>query len=69
MIQTVKLVWPRAKDGPRKTTKKNFRMVPTKKKKKGKTSEFVDAEGYKRNERAGNWRFGMDRQRGVEKEN
>ena len=44
-------------------------MVPIWKNKKGKTSEFVDAGGYNRNERAGNWRLGMDRQRGVEKEN
>ena len=33
------------------------------------TSEFLDAGGYKWNERAGNWRLGMGRQRGVEKEN
>jgi hypothetical protein len=34
-----------------------------------KTSEFLDAGGYNRNERAGNWQLGMGRQREVEKEN
>ena len=29
---------------------------------------ILDAGGYKWNERAGNWRFGMGRQIGVEKE-
>ena len=67
-IQTVKLIWRRAKDGPRKDPQKNFRMVLTWKKKKGKLSEFLDAGGYNRNERAGNWRLGMGRQRGLEKE-
>ena len=37
--------------------------------KKGKTSKFVNAGGYYGNERAGDWRLGMGRQRGVEKEN
>ena len=64
-----KLVWPRAKDGPRNAPQKNFRMVPTWKPKKGKTSEVLDAGGYNRNQRAGNWRLGMGRQRGVKKEN
>ena len=36
---------------------------------KGKTSKFVDAGGYNWNERAGNFRLGMGRQRGMEKEN
>ena len=67
-IQTVKLVWPRAKDRPRKAPKKNFIMVSTWKTKKGKTSEFVDAAGYDRNERAGYWRHRMGQQRGLEKE-
>ena len=35
----------------------------------GKTSEFLDAGGYNMNERAWNWRLGIGRQRGVEKEN
>ena len=68
-IQTVKLVWSRVKDGPRKAPQKNFRMLPTWKTKKGKTSEFLDAGGCNMNERAGNWRLGMGQQRGVEKEN
>ena len=59
-----KLAWPHAKDGPRKAPQKNFRMVPTW---KTKTSEFLDAGGYNRNESAGNWRLGMGRQRGVKK--
>ena len=63
------MVWPRAKDGPRKTPKKNFRMVPTWKTKKGKTSKFVDSGGYNKNEREGNWRLVMGRQRRVEREN
>jgi hypothetical protein len=42
-------------------------MVPTWKTKKGKTSEFMDAGDYNRNERAENWRLGMGRQKGVEK--
>ena len=50
-MQTAKLVWPRAKDGPRKASQKNFRMVPTWKTKKGKTSEFLDAGGYNGNKR------------------
>ena len=49
-IQKVKLVQPRAKDVPRKAPLKNFRMVPTWKTKKEKTSEFLDAVGYNRNE-------------------
>ena len=45
-------------------------MVPTWKTKKRKTSKFVKAVGYNRNERAGNWRLGMGRQRKKgEKEN
>ena len=55
------------KDGLRKTPKKNFKMVPTWKTKKGKTSEFLDAGGYNRKDRAGNWGLGMGRQRGGEK--
>ena len=47
----VKLVWLRAKDGPRKVPYKNFGMVPTWKAKKGTTSKFVNAGGYNRNER------------------
>jgi len=35
--------------------------------KKGKPSEIQVAGGYNRNERAGNWRLGIGRQRGVEK--
>ena len=35
----------------------------------GKTSKFVDAVGNNGNERAGNWRLGMGRQRGMEEEN
>ena len=30
-------------------------MMPTWKTKKGKTLEYLDAGGYNRNERAGNW--------------
>ena len=45
----------------------DFRMVPTWKTKKGKTSEFLEAGAYNRNERAGNWRLGMGRQRGWRK--
>ena len=45
-----------------------FRMVLTWKTKKEKTSEFLDAGGYNRNQRTGNWRLGMGLQRGVEKE-
>ena len=67
-FRSVKLVWPRAKDGQR-APQKNFRMVPTWKTKKEKTSEYVYAEGYNKIERAGNWRFGMGQQRRVEKEN
>jgi hypothetical protein len=37
--------------------------------KKGKTSKFMDAGGYNRNEREGNCRLGMGRHRGMEKEN
>ena len=43
--------------------------MPTWKTKKGKASKLVDAGGYNRNERAGNWRLGMGRQGGVEKKN
>ena len=53
-IQTVELVWPRGKDGSGKTTSKNVGMVSAWKKKKGKTSKFVDAGGYNRNGRGGN---------------
>ena len=63
------MLWLRAKDRPRKATYKNFRMVRIWKMKKGKTSEFMDAGGYNRNEIVGNWRLGMVRQRRVEKEN
>ena len=68
-IQTGKLLWSRAKDGPRKAPEKNFGMVPTWKTKKGKTSKFVDSGGYNRNEREGNWRLGISRERRMEKEN
>ena len=34
-------------------------MVPTWKTKKGKTSEFMNAGGYNRNERAEDWQLGM----------
>ena len=44
-------------------------FVPTWKTKKGKTSKFVDAGGYNRNEREENWRLAMGRQRRMEKEN
>ena len=44
-------------------------MVPTWKTKKGMTSKFVDAGGYNGNEREGNWRLGMGRQGGVDKQN
>ena len=44
-------------------------MVPTWKTKEEKTSEFLEAGGYNRNERAGNWRLGIGRQRGVDIEN
>jgi hypothetical protein len=57
--QAVELVRPRSEDGPRKATSKNFGMLPTWKTNKGKTSKFVDAGGYNKNERAGNWRLGM----------
>ena len=43
-------------------------MVSTWKTKKGKTSKFVNAGGYNGNERVEDWRLGMGRQRGVEKE-
>ena len=39
----------------------NFRMVPTWKTKIGKTSEFLDAGGYNRNEKAGNWNGSTER--------
>ena len=66
-IQTVKLVWPSAKDGPRKAPKKNVRMISTWKTEKGKTSEFLDARGYNGNERAGNWQLGMINREGWRK--
>ena len=44
-------------------------MVPPWETKEEKTSKFVDKGGYNWNVREGNWRFGMSRQRGVEKEN
>ena len=44
-----------------------FGTVPTWKTKKGKTTKFVDAGVYNRNEREGNWPLGMGRQRGVER--
>ena len=68
-IQTVELVWPRAKYGRRNAPWKNFGMVPTWNTKKEKTSKFVDAGGFNRNEKEGNLRLGMSRQRRVEKEN
>ena len=54
-IQTVELVWPRAKNNRRKAKSKGFEMVSTwKKNKKRKTSKFVDAGSNNRNEREGN---------------
>jgi hypothetical protein len=44
-------------------------MVPTWKTKKRKTSKFVDVGSFNRNERAGYWELGMNRQRKVEEEN
>ena len=52
-------------------------MVPTWKTKNGKTSKFVDAGGYntdergreRERERERNWRFEMDRQTRVKREN
>ena len=53
-VQTVELVWPRAQNGRRNVPSKNFVKVSTwKKKKKGKTSKFVNAGCYNRNERGG----------------
>ena len=46
-IQTVELVWPRAKKERRKDTSKTFGMVSTWKKKKRKNSQFVHGGGYK----------------------
>ena len=46
-------MWPCAKNGRRKAPSKNFGMVSTWKTKKGKTSKFVDARGYIRNEKEG----------------
>ena len=66
MIQTVELVWPLVKIGRRKVPSKDFGMMPTWKTKNGKISKFVDAGGYRRNEKEGNWRFNMGRERGVE---
>ena len=68
-VQTVKLVWPCAKDGPRKAPLKNCIMVPIWRTKKGMTSEFLDTRACNWNEKAGNWRLRMGRQRGVEEEN
>ena len=64
----LELVWPLAKDEPRKSPSKNFGMVPTWKTKKGKTSKFVDEGGYNKDKRQGNWRLGISRQRRVKKE-
>ena len=50
-IQTVELVWPCGKNEQKKAPSNNFGMVPTCKTKKGKTSKFMDAGGYKWNER------------------
>ena len=61
------MFWPLTKDGPMKGLYKNFRMVPTWKTKKADTLEFLDAGGYNRNERAGNWRLGMGRHKELEK--
>ena len=44
-------------------------MVSNWKKKKRKTSKFVDAGSYNRNEGEGNWRLEVDRQGDVEKKN
>ena len=44
--------------------KKKIGMISVWEKKKGKTSKFVVAGGYDRNEREENWRLGMGRQRG-----
>jgi hypothetical protein len=45
------MVWPRAKND---ATSKNFGMLPIWKKKKRKTSKFVDAGSKNRNEKEGN---------------
>ena len=42
-------------------------MDPTWKTKKGKISKFVDAEGYNGNEKAGDWRLRMGREKGGER--
>ena len=44
-------------------------MVSTWKKKKRKTSEFMDARSDNRNEREGNYQLGMGGQRRMEKKN
>ena len=44
-------------------------MVPTWKTKKGKTSKFMDAGGYNRNEGEENWRLVVEPQGGMKKEN
>ena len=66
-IQTVKLVWPRAKNRRRKGPSKNFGMLQIWKTKERKTSKFVYSRGYNRNGSEGNWQLGMGRQKGVEK--
>ena len=38
-------------------------------KRERKTSKFLDAGGYNRDDREGNWRLGMGRQRRLEKGN
>ena len=43
-IQTVELVWPRAKDRLRKAPSRNFEMVPIWKTKKGKISNLCMLE-------------------------
>ena len=43
----------RASPRPKFLLIKNFGMVPTKTTKKGKTSKFMDAGGYNKNEREG----------------
>ena len=62
------MVEPRSKDGPREAPQKKIVMMPTWKTKKAKTSKFVDAESYNRNEREGNYQLVMGRQRRMEKE-
>ena len=57
------------KEWIKKGSSKNFGMMSTSKTKKGKTSKFVDAGGYNRNEREGNFQLGVGRLRRVEKKN